>query len=598
MTYTANTGEIWFAGSSATPQTVTTAGKTVYRFYPSGTGTTVLSDALTVSNQIFHSAGTFDTNSQTITSLIFNCSGSTARTLTLGSSAITLSGTGTAWNAATVTNLTVTANTATVTLTGAGASFASGAQNWNGMSLVLTGSGNQTMSVSTGCTLANVTRTGTAVKTDAMPIGGGFTVTGTFTVTGNSETNRVLVYSSTLGTARTITAATTSLTNVDFRDITAAGAAAWTGTSLGDAQGNTGITFTTPTTCTHNAGAAGNWSTAANWDTGTVPLCHDTVVIPATTTGTLTNDMPRMGADIDWSAFTGTFAFGAIAAEVYGNLTAGSGVTYSGGNRITLRGRGNHTITSAGKTWTVSFSVDCATGTYTLADAATISVASAGVIQPTSGTFNDGGFAITFTAANSAWTIAGGTTTLSGTQTIASTTNATPWNYIAGTVNHTGTIALTGATTTARTFAGGGQTYGTLTDTNTNTGRLTITGANTFGTINKTAVAACTLTLPTSDGITITGLFNVTGADGAVLTLTGDITKAEGTVSCDYLDISSSDATGGATFYAGANSTDSGSNTGWIFGAPTGITTPYQGGTHVGGALNTRPAVDGALVVT
>ena len=134
---------------------------------------------------------------------------------------------------------------------------------------------------------------------------------------------------------------------------------------------------------------------------------------------------------------------------------------------------------------------------------------------------------------------------------------------------------------------------------NTNTGSLEITGANTFGTINKTAAAACTLTLPTSSGITITGLFNVTGASGAVLTLTGDITKAEGTVSCDYLNISSSDATGGAVFYAGANSTDGGSNTGWIFGAPTG-NTPHTAGSHTvtgtaNGALNVTPTVNGAL---
>jgi hypothetical protein len=35
----------------------------------------------------------------------------------------------------------------------------------------------------------------------------------------------------------------------------------------------------------------------------------------------------------------------------------------------------------------------------------------------------------------------------------------------------------------------------------------------------------------------------------------------------DYLSISQSIATGGAAWYAGANSTDGGNNTGWIFSA-------------------------------
>jgi hypothetical protein len=36
----------------------------------------------------------------------------------------------------------------------------------------------------------------------------------------------------------------------------------------------------------------------------------------------------------------------------------------------------------------------------------------------------------------------------------------------------------------------------------------------------------------------------------------------------DYLSIKDSNATGGATWYAGANSVDAGNNTGWIFTAP------------------------------
>jgi len=46
------------------------------------------------------------------------------------------------------------------------------------------------------------------------------------------------------------------------------------------------------------------------------------------------------------------------------------------------------------------------------------------------------------------------------------------------------------------------------------------------------------------------------------------LSKSSGTVSVDYLSIGNSIATGGATWYAGANSVDVGNNTGWIFTAP------------------------------
>jgi hypothetical protein len=59
---------------------------------------------------------------------------------------------------------------------------------------------------------------------------------------------RTFVRSNTIGTTRTLTcAAVAALTDIDFRDITIAGAAVsggnLTGTRLGDCKGNTGITF-------------------------------------------------------------------------------------------------------------------------------------------------------------------------------------------------------------------------------------------------------------------------------------------------------------------------------------------------------------------
>ena len=53
------------------------------------------------------------------------------------------------------------------------------------------------------------------------------------------------------------------------------------------------------------------------------------------------------------------------------------------------------------------------------------------------------------------------------------------------------------------------------------------------------------------------------------------LSKASGVVACDWLAISDNVATGGATFYAGANSTQGANVTGWLFTdppAPTAVT--------------------------
>ena len=44
--------------------------------------------------------------------------------------------------------------------------------------------------------------------------------------------------------------------------------------------------------------------------------------------------------------------------------------------------------------------------------------------------------------------------------------------------------------------------------------------------------------------------------------------KSSGNVAANFMSIQDSTATGGANWYAGANSTDVSGNTGWIFGSP------------------------------
>jgi hypothetical protein len=143
------------------------------------------------------------------------------------------------------------------------------------------------------------------------------TCTGTFTVTGHSPSLDRVWVASNGGTAKTISAAAVSLANVDFQDITAAGAATpWTGSSIGDCGGNTNITPTTPVT--RYGVAAGGWSTTATWSDSSggspgssVPLPQDDVYLNASSgSGTYSIDARRMCADMDCSGFTGTLAVG------------------------------------------------------------------------------------------------------------------------------------------------------------------------------------------------------------------------------------------------------------------------------------------------
>lgn len=574
----ATTSAITFVSTSATVQTVTWAGKTPGNITFNGAGGSwQIIDAWTApATTVTLTTGTLSTNSQTCSWGGLTTSVISVRTLTLGSSSITLNNTSNAWESNGVTNLTVTANTATVTFTAGGARFGNVAFNFNGLSAVFSAAGAVALTGTGTATLANLTRTGTAAKTNSLGLAGDVVVTGAFAVTSDSDVNNILVQSNTPGTTRTITAGSVTFTNrVDFSDITGAGTATWTGGAalLGDAGGNSGITFAASVAQTHTASAGGNWSDATKW-TSRVPLPQDDVVVDGNTTGTLTADMPRLGRNLTFTGFIGTAAFSSVTNAMYGSLTLASGMTISGTQVLTLAGRGSHTVTSAGKTLTQAVTHQGPGGTYTLQDAFT----TAGNVIHNDGTLVDNGFAVTCAALNS---ISGRTRALTrtGAWSLTSAAATTVWSVTATGLTMTSTGAsITIATTSAnsRTFAGGGQTYGTLTYTVAgSTGALVITGANTFATINfSDATNARTLTLPASTTTTITGTFGVVGTAGKLMTLNSSVggtaamlSKASGTVNTDYLSIQDSTATGGAAWYAGANSTNVSNNTGWFFKA-------------------------------
>lgn len=510
-------------------------------------------------------SGTFTTNNYNVTATQLSSSNSNTRTINLGSSTVTLSGTGPV-SFATSANLTFTAGTSTITMSGSDIVFAGGDQTF--YNVTFTGGSRTRLVLSGQNTFNNLSVAGrTSAGIANADIVADQTINGTLTLSaGTNATMRTFVRSDTIGTTRTLTcAAVASPTDIDFRDITIAGAAApVSGTRLGDCKGNSGITFPAAKTVYWNVGGA-NWSTTNAWaDTpnGTsnvifFPLAQDTAVFIASTSKPTAGVPVTINAaynigTIDMSLRTGLLpmqlATGSNTPAIYGNWINGTGTTLTGTGRLTFAGRGSQTITSAGKTFTQPITVDSPAGSVTLQDAWTVTAV--GGITLTSGGLYADSYNITtplFTtgASSSAREIGIG----SGTWTI--TGSSTSWltnNPSTLTVTGAGTISLT--STSAKGFQGSGiQTYPTLNQGGT--GTLTVSGSNKFAGLTNTAIGRIQFTGGTTNEFTS---FTISGALGNLLQL--------GSTNTTQAILKKPTA-----WNVGANSTDAGNNTGLSFTA-------------------------------
>lgn len=315
-----------------------------YTINMSGSGTYTIQDSVVTSRSVGSRYGTLDTNDQAITCDTFYSDLASPRTIYLGSSVVSCSNIN-----ITTSSLTLYAETSTIIVSGTG-NFSSYGYTFyevqlNGTSHTVTGSN----------TFTNLTRTGTATKTDSVTFEADSTqtVTGTLNLSGNSSTNRLLVQSDTIGTVATLDCdgAIVEVNNADFMDITGSGTPAGTGVNdgtdwdisacdglSGDCQGNTGITFTTPAEQTWADADGGSWSDVGNWS-GRVPLPQDDVVwIAMNPSKTITLDMPRAGKSIDFSSATNSPTLSVSDHySIYGSLD--------------LTGIGTYTINSKSIYW-------------------------------------------------------------------------------------------------------------------------------------------------------------------------------------------------------------------------------------------------------
>lgn len=433
----------------------------------------------------------------------------------------------------------------------------------------------------------------TAAKTDALTIGttGAIIDMNGKTISGNSTINRLFVVSGTYATqiSGKLTRNSGTFANVDFRDIdleASYNCSAITGL-CGDAGNNSAdFTFTTGTTQHFVTAAGGAWSTVSNW-TSRIPLPQDNVVMDvAFNSGiTVTSDMQRLGKDIDWTGMTftgtkptwnnGSATVGGINI-IFGSLTLQNSTNMSltsSGNTLSFGGRGGaYTLTSAGQTLPIqTVSIAVAGGTLTLQDALIVDRGSTlGGISFSDGTFNTNGMSVTINFLTSTGSRTR-TLTLGGTTWVgfASDSLNGPWNIVSTgmTLNsNSSTIIIANSGTGAKTFAGSGFTYNNLTITGQN---VVISGSNTFNGTLALSTAGRLYSLPTSFTQSTTQTvanFTVNSTSTVDLVLASSTTatnatlaKSGGSTIClDFVRFQDLTGSPVSTWYAGANSVDSG----------------------------------------
>jgi len=439
-----------------------------------------------------------------------------------------------------------------------------------------------------------LTITGNATTTCALTLNSSITVTGQWTVTGNSTSNRVLVQSSIIGTARTITCSIApSLTNCDFMDIAAAGTGGtWAGTSIANGLGNSNITFTTPVS-RFKVGGTGSFSSTTMWAATTgglsgasVPLCHDTVTLDANSFSgagqTFTLDMPRVGSNITMAGITNSPTINnstGVQLKVFGSLTLGTGFTPSNFS-WDFRARSSVNYTSGGVALAQTL-MRAFGGTVTQQDAANLQE-----LQHDIGTWATNNFNLTILSYRND-TLGGtfapdlqcGSSLITVTGNDVNSNHSSVWRFntgaFTGTISAgTSTIKFTDTTSNTKTFAGGGKTYNNFWFApGSSAGALNVVNSNTFNDFKDDGSVAHSVLFTAGTTTTVT-TFTVSGSSGNVITI-GSITAAnhnlvgptgpKRTFNNDWLSVSRSQASPSNTFFAGANSTDGGNNSGWVF---------------------------------
>jgi hypothetical protein len=493
--------------------------------------------------------------------------------------------------------------------------------------VILTGTA-VTITPTAALTFYNLTRTGTAVKTDTLKLTGNIAVTNALKILGNSAINRPLIASDTIVIPRVITLTAgaagldTTSGNFDLRDIqfnTGGADLDLSGLSGGTVGGGVvsgagmsgGGTLTTTAAADqiyYKASGNDNWSTVGNWflgsegagGAGRVPLIQDTAYFDEHSFGndgqTITQDMPRTGS-ISFNGVGGSHAVArpytfttSTAADIYGGITLNSYCTLTNSTQTyTFMGRGSYGLTSAGNSFAKNLAINSINGTLTLQDA--LAGGATNTLSVATGTLNfnnkDSTFGLySFTSGDSRYVYLGiGTHIATGSGYVFDTTANVEVGSI--TTGAGSIVKITNNSASVKHITLGTQTLNNLwLSPGSGTGIIDFNSSFILIGYLKddgTANHAIKFTKSTTTTIADWQVGTAASRAGNTNVITLDTVDGAGTftlhshaaapISCDYMNITRSVVDTTPKWYAGplTHSTDGGTNTNWIFeAAPQG----------------------------
>lgn len=598
------------------------------------TGTTQLSSAFAVeSGKTFTlTSGTFDAVSYNVTCGLASVTGTTARTLKMGSGTWTLSGTGTVWNATTVTSLTFYKGTADIVLSNTNITartFAGGGLSYNkltiggttGVSSLTFSGNNQFTELASTKTVAHTIALGTTAQTV-----GAWTITGTV---GNVVTIT--------GTA-TITVAGARVSGVDYL---AYGTTTASATSPGEFYAGANSTGTganiiktaAPAAVTRYwVGGTGTWdaTTTTNWSAtsggaggASVPTSADAVVFDSASSATaytvtctatqlrcaaLTMAGPASG-NITWA--------GTAPLAIHDNVSlSATGITRSYTGAITLTGSTTgKTFTTNGVALSSTMTINGVGCGWTLGSALSNSALSSSTLTITNGGFDTSAsnYALTvyqLTSSNSntrSVTFNGSTVSAPGISFPAVTLTGANLSLNAGTSTisiggSNGGINVDGMTVYNVTFGAGatsnfigtggtGAVYNNVTVLGGNNA-ISVYGNNTFNSLSIAGRTTAGLSSCVLYGNQTIGTLTFTpGTDATMRTFVkSDTFNTVRTISCttfsatdyDFQDIT---ITGAAAPVSGTRLGDCKNTSGITFPAPKTVYWNLAAGGNWGGAI-------------
>ena len=467
LTGTAFTGFLTFKATT-TGKTITTNGVTStnnfsFRIFGVGGGYSLGSSWSFAQSGFAVIAGSFDTANYSFISNSIQSSyvagAYDVRSISLGSSSVTLTGAAGPIQFTDPTDLTFNAGTSTITLSNANPIFNGGGQTFYNVTFSSTAAG--TATINGDNTFNDLIITSTTSSFRGVTLGGNQTVSGVLTFgTGNTNIRKMQVGSSVNGTQRTFTANGTlsSLNDVSFRDIAAAGTVStpWTGTRIGSGGNLSNITADAPKTV-YRVGT-GNWNQnqwslssggAVNLDN--FPLPQDATIFDNNTiSGTHTINGPWWFGSLDCSAVTSAITIANTSQNPvwHDDITLDSDITLTatGGAWFFAKpsGSGAQVITPAGVTFAPGLNFQSPAGVQFAANITTDRAATL-----TSGTLDLNDFdltCLTFASTN--------TNTRSIDFGTSSEINVTGNNAVVFTVSNSTNFTYTGTSKINLTYSG------------------------------------------------------------------------------------------------------------------------------------------------